>query len=76
MPDFAAAKREGIAHDEEIAARYVEELKLPFAETLSYLRENVNYDLDEENLAGLQHYFQLARESGLIEVERELKFSE
>lgn len=76
LPDFAAAKREGIAHDEEIAARYAEELKLPYAETLSYLRENVNYDLDEENLAGLRHYFRLARECGLIEVERELKFSE
>lgn len=74
LPDFAAAKREGIAHDEEIAARYAEELKLPVAETLSYLRENVNYDLDEENLAGLRHYFRLAHECGLIESERELKF--
>jgi chorismate dehydratase len=74
LPDFAAAKREGIAHDEEIAAHYAEELKLPQSELLSYLRENVNYDLDEENLAGLRNYFRLARECGLIEAERELKF--
>ena len=76
LPDFAAAKREGIARDEEIAAQYAVDLNLPYAELLSYLRENVNYDLDRENLAGLRHYFRLARECGLIEVERELKFCE
>jgi chorismate dehydratase len=75
-PDFLAAKREGIAHDEEIAARYAAELDLPQAELLGYLRENVNYDLDEDNLAGLRHYFRLARECGLIAAERELRFSD
>jgi chorismate dehydratase len=76
LPDFVAAKREGLAHAEEIAARYARELDLPPAELLSYLRENVNYDLDEENLAGMRRYFSLARECGLIEAERELRFCE
>jgi chorismate dehydratase len=75
-PDFLVAKLEGLAHAEEIAARYAEELDLPQAELLSYLRENVNYDLDEENLAGLRRYFSLARECGLITEERELRFSD
>jgi len=74
--DFIAAKREGLAHVEEIAASYTRQLDLPLTELLGYLRENVNYDLDEENLSGLRHYFSLARECGLIKEERELKFAE
>ena len=75
-PDFAAAKREGLERLEEIAADYAERIDLPEAELLSYLRENVNYDLDEENLAGMRHYFTLARECGLIREQRELKFND
>jgi len=32
----------------------------------AYLRENVNYDLDAENVAGMLRFFSLARECGLI----------
>jgi chorismate dehydratase len=64
--DFLTAKREGIDHIEEIAAHYVNELDLPETELLGYLRESVNYDLDAENIAGLQLYFELACECGLI----------
>jgi len=71
---FAAAKREGLGRDQEIAARYAAELRLPQPELLAYLRENMNYDLDAENLAGLRLYFALARESGLISGERPLEF--
>lgn len=73
--DFTAAKHEGLAHLESIAAAYAKQLDLPPAELLSYLRDNVNYDLDEENLAGLRHYFSLAQECGLIRELRELRFS-
>lgn len=72
--DFVAAKNEGAAHLAEIAQSYAESLHLPLAETLGYLRHNVNFDLDEENLAGLRHYFRLAHEHGLIAEERELMF--
>lgn len=74
--DFVAAKHEGLEHAEEIAARYVEEIGLPHADLLGYLRNNVNYDLDAENLAGLREYFRLAREYGLIEEERPLRFTD
>ena len=73
---FTLAKREGLAHVEEIAARYAVELDLPEPDLLSYLRESVSYDLDAENLAGLRRYFSLAWECGLIGEERELKFTE
>ena len=72
--DFQAAKAAGIARVEQLAAEYAATLGLPVDELLSYLRENVNYDLDEENVAGMQRYFALARKWGVIEEERPLAF--
>ncbi len=72
--DFMSAKNEGIAQIESIAAQYAKELNLPFPSLLSYLRENVNYDLDEENIAGLRRFFNLAQECRLIPEIRELNF--
>jgi chorismate dehydratase len=72
---FIAAKLEGIENIERIAARYAVELNLPYSSLVEYLQENVNYDLDEENLAGLQRYFDLAEECGLISQKRELLFA-
>ncbi len=64
--DFQAAKLEGLEQLEELAASYAAELQFPYADLLTYLRENVNYDLDKENRAGLQQYFELAYEAGLL----------
>ena len=72
--DFEMAKREGIERISEIAAQYAETLRRPLPELLQYLRENVNFDLDEENVAGLREYFRLAHECGLVEQNRALKF--
>jgi hypothetical protein len=38
------------------------------------LTENIDYSLDEENLRGLRLFFKLAREVGIILVEKELMF--
>ena len=73
--DFIAAKQEGIKQIELIAGQYAEELNLPYEDLLSYLRDNVNYDLDEENVSGLRQYFALAYEYGLIPEARELRFA-
>jgi chorismate dehydratase len=72
---FIAAKLEGIENIEKIAARYAVELNLPYSILVEYLQENVNYDLDDENLAGLQRYFELAEECGLLPSVRELRFA-
>lgn len=72
--DFLDAKQEGIDRIEEIAARYAVELALPERDLLDYLRNSVNYDLDEENLAGLHRYYDLAAECGLILEAREPRF--
>lgn len=74
VQDFLAAKREGQSKLAEIAAQYVSELDLPLEDLLGYLRDNVNYDLDDENIAGMRRYFDLAHELGLISETRELKF--
>jgi chorismate dehydratase len=74
--DFIAARREGIAHTGEIADMYSKSLGLRREDLISYLTENISYDLDEESLAGLKLYYELAVESGLIERAREVEFWE
>lgn len=72
--DFQAAKREGLAHLEQIAADYADGLKLPQHDLLNYLQNSVNYDLDAENLAGMERYFDLAAECGLIPQRLPIRF--
>jgi chorismate dehydratase len=73
--NFAEAKREGRAHTEEIACHYSRELGLPREDLISYLTENISYDLDEESLGGLRLYFDLASRCGLIDEARPLAFA-
>ena len=72
--DFVAAKREGLAHAPDLADRYSASLGLPRQELLTYMTENICYDLDEESLRGLRLYYRLAAECALIEEARELSF--
>lgn len=74
MQDFLTAKQEGLTKLEELATTYAAELALPIEGLLRYLRENVNYDLDEENRAGMQRYFELAYQAGLLQDLRPLHF--
>lgn len=64
--DFLVAKHEGLTQLESLAAQYADELGLPVADLLIYLRESVNYDLDAENIAGMDRYFALAARHRLI----------
>jgi len=72
--DFIAAKREGVEHTEELAEIYSKQLGLPRQDLISYLTENIAYDLDEESLGGLRLYYELAAECGLIEEARRVEF--
>ena len=74
--DFIAARREGIAHTEDIADMYSRSLGLRREELIYYLTENISYDLDEESIRGLRLYYELAAESGLIEQAREVEFQD
>ena len=72
--DFAAARDEGLAAVEEIAAEYERELGRPRAELIRYLTENISFELNEEMRAGLELYFQLAHKHGVTQNLRPLKF--
>ena len=72
--DFLTAKREGLARLEQLATEYAAELRLPQPDLLTYLQDSVNYDLDAENIAGMECYFDLAAECGLIPQRRPVEF--
>ena len=72
--DFAAARDEGLARVEEIAAEYERELARPREELISYLTRNICFELDEEMSAGLELFFRLAHKHGVTREQRPLKF--
>jgi chorismate dehydratase len=72
--DFAAARDEGLAHAEEIAAECEREIGRPRAELVKYLRENICFELDEEMRAGLELFFRLAHKHGVTRELRPLKW--
>lgn len=72
--DFEAARDEGLRCVEEIAASYEGKLKLPQDELRLYLLENICFELDEEMLAGLQLFYELARRHQLVEELKPLVF--
>lgn len=71
---FAAARDEGLAHMDEIAATYANETGLLAAELREYLSGNITFTLDDELLSGMELYFRLAHKHGLIPAVRPLRF--
>jgi chorismate dehydratase len=71
--DFLASKNYGLARIPEIAAQASEELQLPEDAIVSYLRDHINFDLDAENLAGLDRYYQECAAAGIIDRVRPLE---
>ena len=49
----------------EISAEACRELNLPVSKIMRYFTENIDYTFDDQNLRGLQHYFDLAAQAGL-----------
>ncbi|HWS56297.1 MAG TPA: menaquinone biosynthesis protein [Pyrinomonadaceae bacterium] len=72
--DFAAARDEGVARVEEIAAEYERELGRPRAELVSYLRDNICFEMNEEMRRGLELFFRLAHRHGVTRESKPLKF--
>ena len=59
-----------------IAREWAPRMGLPESEIVSYLQENIHYQLDAECRKGLALYFELAAECGVIERAPELEFWE
>jgi chorismate dehydratase len=65
--DFAAARDEGLANLDEIAAQYQNQAQLSPLEIKDYLTQNIAFKLDDQMQKGLQFYFELARKHKLID---------
>jgi chorismate dehydratase len=74
IADFHASREFGLAHIGDIAEGAALKLDLPPRELERYLTENIDYSLDEENLAGLRRYYEECALAGLIPRVRELEF--
>jgi len=72
--DFLASAEYGFLHIEEICASASPKLGLPAAVLETYLRENIDYALSGASRSGLELYFQLAAEQGLIAGARALRW--
>jgi chorismate dehydratase len=57
VADFHASRAFGLLHLRELCASSSAELRLPAAALHSYLTDNIDFTLDEENRAGLNQYF-------------------
>jgi len=76
VEDFQLSRDYGIAHIGDIAEGAALKLELPPVELERYLKDNINYSLDVENLAGLNLYFQMCAEAGLIPRAKPIEFAE
>lgn len=72
--DFAAARDEGVAHIDEIAANYTDQIGIGAADLVDYLGRSISYSVSDEMSAGLELYFNLANIHGLIERNLPLQF--
>jgi chorismate dehydratase len=75
VQDFQASLTFGMQRLPEISAEASNELNLPAEKIRRYLTENIDYTLDEENRRGLQRYFDLAAELGLIQEAKPLQIA-
>jgi chorismate dehydratase len=75
LADFHASKKYGLDRIREIAEAASVKLDLPAKALERYLTENIDFNLDEENLAGLRLYYERAAAAGLIPRNRPLEFA-
>jgi len=75
VADFHASKRYGLEHVREIAEAASIKLDLPPRALERYLTDNIHFDLDEDNLAGLRLFHEKAAKAGLISRARPIEFA-
>ena len=74
--DFHASKAYGLERLRDIAEGAALKLDLPPCPLEKYLRRNIQFDLDEEKLAGLRLFYEMAAEEGLIAAARPIEFAQ
>ncbi|MCL5005631.1 MAG: menaquinone biosynthesis protein [Acidobacteria bacterium] len=73
--DFEASRDYGLSHIDEIAREYSTRLNMQAEDVKVYLTQNIDYSLDEENRRGLQLFYSLASELGIISGQRDIYFA-
>jgi chorismate dehydratase len=74
--DFIASRDFGLAHISEISFESARALELPAPALEAYLRRNIDFSLDQENLRGLNSYFEYAARLGLIPRAKPVEWAE
>jgi chorismate dehydratase len=74
LADFQASLAYGLTHIGEIAEGAALKLDLPPRALERYLTENIDFSLDEENLAGLNLYYEECARANLIPQARKIEF--
>jgi predicted solute-binding protein len=75
LADFSASRHFGMAQIAAICLGAARELELPQAALESYLRQNIDFSLGEENRRGLERYFHEAAKLGLIPIEKKIEWA-
>lgn len=75
LADFAASRNFGLAQIPAICQEAARELELPQPALESYLRQNIDFSLGEENRRGLERYFHEAAKLGLIPRDRKIDWA-
>jgi len=76
VADFQASKKYGMERIREISEAASVKLDMPAKALERYLRDNIDFNLDEENLEGLRLYYEKSAAAGLIPHNRPLEFVE
>jgi chorismate dehydratase len=74
--DFIASRDFGLSRIAEISFEAARELELPAQALESYLRRNIDFSLDAENLRGLHLYYEHAAQLGLIPQAKPVEWAE
>jgi predicted solute-binding protein len=75
LGDFAASRDFGLSHLSAISLEAARELELPQPALESYLRQNIDFSLGEDNRRGLERYFHEAAKLGLIDRETKIEWA-
>jgi len=73
---FQQSRDRGVKHIPDIVSKWAAPLRLPEKLVEEYLRDNVDYSLDAENLEGLQLYFRYAADLKILPAAPDLQFWE
>jgi len=64
--DFIQSRNHGLANRESLAAEWANKMALPEETIRTYLTTNIHYVLDEECIAGMEAFFRMSAEAGLL----------